>query len=87
MGARSPDRLDKSHVYLCVQIQVFYSCLQCFLQCFPNLLHLRAVMSAAVPVETLLPTTMSLSDLIATVVDNPSGFGPSNEHLPPQFKE
>ncbi|KAK4049744.1 hypothetical protein OIO90_005325 [Microbotryomycetes sp. JL221] len=30
---------------------------------------------------------MSLSDLIATVVDNPTGFGPSTEHLPAQFKD
>lgn len=30
---------------------------------------------------------MSLSDLIASVVDNDGGFGPSPDHLPPQFKE
>ncbi|KAK4052164.1 hypothetical protein OIV83_002459 [Microbotryomycetes sp. JL201] len=30
---------------------------------------------------------MSLSDLIASVVDNPVGFGPSAEHLPAQFKD
>ncbi|ORY90663.1 eukaryotic translation initiation factor 3 subunit D [Leucosporidium creatinivorum] len=30
---------------------------------------------------------MSLSELIASVVDNPEGFGPSNQHLPAQFKD
>ncbi|GAA6008577.1 hypothetical protein JCM11491_003354 [Sporobolomyces phaffii] len=30
---------------------------------------------------------MSLSDLIGRVVDNEAGFGPSADHLPPQFKD
>ncbi|GAA5971465.1 hypothetical protein JCM11641_008363 [Rhodosporidiobolus odoratus] len=30
---------------------------------------------------------MSLSSLIASVVDNNDGFGPSAQHLPPQFKD
>ncbi|GAA5903467.1 hypothetical protein JCM6882_006555 [Rhodosporidiobolus microsporus] len=30
---------------------------------------------------------MSLSALIASVVDNDAGFGPSADHLPPQFKD
>ncbi|GAA5874978.1 hypothetical protein JCM8547_002140 [Rhodosporidiobolus lusitaniae] len=30
---------------------------------------------------------MSLSALVASVVDNDAGFGPSADHLPPQFKD
>ncbi|KAL8279254.1 hypothetical protein RQP46_008291 [Phenoliferia psychrophenolica] len=30
---------------------------------------------------------MGLSDLIASIVDNDGGFGPSADHLPPQFKD
>ncbi|KAM0751791.1 translation initiation factor eIF-3, subunit D [Meredithblackwellia eburnea MCA 4105] len=30
---------------------------------------------------------MSLSSLIASIVDNDEGFGPSSAHLPPQFKD